>query len=29
MPPVLRFRSPAALEEWLTTVAAEQREGSR
>ena len=29
MPPVLRLRSPAALEEWVTTVSADQREGSR
>ena len=29
MPPVLRFRSPAALEAWLATVTAEQCEGSR
>jgi broad-specificity NMP kinase len=29
MPPVLRLRWPAALEEWLATVSADQREGSR
>ncbi len=29
MPPVRRLRSPAALEAWLSTVAAEQEEASR